>query len=108
MNNRYDTIIVGAGPAGLTAALYALRASKSVLVIEQSTFGGQVTFSPKIENYPGAAEPVYATLLVYKNKIIGGDITDTAANGTMRALTKLEQAPQENTAPTESTLPAQE
>ena len=52
----YDIIVVGAGPAGLTAALYALRASKSVLVIEQSTFGGQVTFSPKIENYPGFAE----------------------------------------------------
>jgi thioredoxin reductase (NADPH) len=52
----YDIIIVGAGPAGLTAALYALRASKSVLVIEQSTFGGQVTFSPKIENYPGFPE----------------------------------------------------
>ena len=52
----YDIIIVGAGPAGLTAALYALRASKSVLVIEKSTFGGQVTFSPKIENYPGFAE----------------------------------------------------
>ncbi len=52
----YDLIIVGAGPAGLTAALYALRASKSVLVIEQSTFGGQVTFSPKIENYPGMPE----------------------------------------------------
>ncbi len=52
----YDIIVIGAGPAGLTAALYALRASKSVLVIEKSTFGGQVTFSPKIENYPGFAE----------------------------------------------------
>ncbi len=52
----YDVIVIGAGPAGLTAALYALRASKSVLVIEQSTFGGQVTFSPKIENYPGIPE----------------------------------------------------
>lgn len=52
----YDIIVVGAGPAGLTAALYALRASKSVLVIEKSTFGGQVTFSPKIENYPGIPE----------------------------------------------------
>jgi len=52
----YDIIVVGAGPAGLTAALYALRASKSVLVIEQTTFGGQVTFSPKIENYPGIPE----------------------------------------------------
>ncbi len=52
----YDIIVIGAGPAGLTAALYALRASKSVLVIEKSTFGGQVTFSPKIENYPGIPE----------------------------------------------------
>ena len=50
----YDIIVVGAGPAGLTAALYARRAEKSVLVIERSTFGGQMTFSPKIENYPGA------------------------------------------------------
>ena len=52
----YDIIIIGAGPAGLTAALYAMRAGKSVLVIEKSTFGGQVTFSPKIENYPGIPE----------------------------------------------------
>ncbi len=49
----YDIIVVGAGPAGLTAALYARRANKTVLVLEQSTFGGQVTFSPQIENYPG-------------------------------------------------------
>ncbi len=49
----YDVIIVGGGPAGLTAALYALRANKKVLVIEKNTFGGQVTYSPKIENFPG-------------------------------------------------------
>ncbi len=49
----HDIIIVGAGPAGLTAALYALRADKSVLVLEKSTFGGQITYSPQIENYPG-------------------------------------------------------
>lgn len=41
-------------------------------------------FVYKIENYPGATEPVYATLLVYKNQVIGGDITDTAANGQIR------------------------
>lgn len=52
----YDIIIVGAGPAGLTAALYARRAGKTVLVIEKDTFGGQITFSPKIENYPGFNE----------------------------------------------------
>ncbi len=52
----YDLIIVGGGPAGLTAALYARRASKSALVIEKETFGGQITFSPKVENIPGFAE----------------------------------------------------
>ena len=49
----YDIIIVGAGPAGLTAAIYGRRAGKSVLVLEKDTFGGQITFSPKLENYPG-------------------------------------------------------
>ena len=49
----HDIIIIGAGPAGLTAAIYALRASKSVLILEKTSFGGQMTFSPKIENYPG-------------------------------------------------------
>lgn len=49
----YDIVIIGGGPAGLTAALYARRANKSVLVIEKATFGGQITFSPKVENIPG-------------------------------------------------------
>ena len=49
----YDIIIVGGGPAGLTAAVYARRASKNVLVLEKETFGGQITFSPKVENIPG-------------------------------------------------------
>jgi len=49
----YDIIVVGGGPAGLVAALYAKRANKSVLVIEKATFGGQITYSPKVENIPG-------------------------------------------------------
>lgn len=49
----YDIIIIGGGPAGLTAAIYARRAGKKVLVIEKSVFGGQITFSPKVENIPG-------------------------------------------------------
>ena len=48
----HDIIIIGAGPAGLTAALYAKRADKSVLLIEKESFGGQITHSPKVENYP--------------------------------------------------------
>ena len=49
----YDIVIIGAGPAGLTAAIYARRAEKSVIVLEKSTFGGQITHSPRVENYPG-------------------------------------------------------
>ena len=52
----YDIIIIGGGPAGLTAALYACRANKKVLVIEKATFGGQITYSPKVENIPGFEE----------------------------------------------------
>ncbi len=52
----YDIIIVGAGPAGMTAALYARRADKSVLLIEKETIGGQITFSPRLENYPTIME----------------------------------------------------
>ena len=49
----YDIIVVGGGPAGLTAAIYGLRAGKTVLVIEKGGFGGQIAFSPKVENIPG-------------------------------------------------------
>ncbi len=49
----HDIIIVGAGPAGLTASVYALRAGKTVLVIEKNGFGGQIAYSPKVENIPG-------------------------------------------------------
>ncbi len=49
----YDIIVVGGGPAGMTAALYAQRNGKSALVIEKSGFGGQITHSPKVENLPG-------------------------------------------------------
>jgi len=49
----YDIIIIGGGPAGMTAALYARRNGKKALVIERNGFGGQITHSPKVENYPG-------------------------------------------------------
>ena len=53
MPTQYDIIIIGGGPAGLTAATYARRAGKSVLVLEKAAFGGQITWSPKVENFPG-------------------------------------------------------
>ena len=48
----YDVIVIGGGPAGLTAALYVRRSGKTVLVIEKSTYGGQITWSEKLENFP--------------------------------------------------------
>jgi len=48
----HDIIIVGAGTAGLSAAIYGLRAGKSVLVLEQASYGGQIINTPEIENYP--------------------------------------------------------
>ncbi len=52
----YDIIVVGGGPAGMTAALYARRNNKSVLVLEKNGFGGQITYSPKVENWPGTKQ----------------------------------------------------
>lgn len=49
----YDIVIVGAGTAGLSAAIYGVRAGKTVLVLEASTYGGQIVNTPEIENYPG-------------------------------------------------------
>ena len=48
----YDIIVIGGGPAGLTAATYARRAGKSVLVLEKDAFGGQINWSPRVENFP--------------------------------------------------------
>lgn len=49
----YDAIIIGCGPAGLTAGIYLARAGKKVLILEKETIGGQMSSSPLIENYPG-------------------------------------------------------
>lgn len=51
-----DIIIVGGGPSGMTAALYALRSNKSVLILEKENFGGQIANSPRVENYPSINE----------------------------------------------------
>lgn len=53
MKEHFDIIVAGGGPAGLTAAIYARRAGKTVLVLEKSGIGGQIAASPKVENYPG-------------------------------------------------------
>lgn len=53
MEPYFDIVIVGGGPAGLTAAIYARRAGKSVLLLEKESFGGQIASAPKVENFPG-------------------------------------------------------
>ncbi len=58
MTDRYDVIIVGAGPAGLAAAIYASRARMKTLVVDESVPGGQVKTTHKVSNYPGFAEDV--------------------------------------------------
>lgn len=51
-----DVIVIGGGPAGMTAALYALRNGKTVTILEKHGFGGQITYSPKVENWPGTMQ----------------------------------------------------
>ena len=54
--NIYDILIIGGGAAGMTAALYSLRSGKSVLLIEKETIGGQISKSPRVENFPSIKE----------------------------------------------------
>ncbi len=73
----HDIIIVGGGPAGLTAAVYALRAGKTVLVIEKGGFGGQIAFSPKVENIPGTkviSGAEFADSLTDQTLALGADV----------------------------------
>ena len=76
-----------------------------------SRYAGQTVmrYVYKVNNYPGATEPVYATLLISKNQVIGGDVTDTAAKGVIRGFKMPEGVPQtepvETTAATEPTEP---
>ena len=73
----HDIIIVGGGPAGLTAAIYGLRAGKSVLVIEKNGFGGQIAYSPKVENIPGTIQisgAEFADHLTEQIMALGADV----------------------------------
>ena len=73
----HDIIIVGGGPAGLTAAIYGLRAGKSVVVIEKNGFGGQIAYSPKVENIPGTQQisgAEFADKLTEQAMTLGADV----------------------------------
>lgn len=74
---QVDIVIVGAGTAGLTAAIYALRAGKTVLITEGEGFGGQITSSPRVENYPGISHisgSEFADNLVSQAMELGADV----------------------------------
>lgn len=73
----YDILIIGAGPAGLSAAIYGARAKKKVLVLESSSYGGQIINSSIVENYPGIEKCSgfeYATTLYNQAKSLGANI----------------------------------
>ncbi len=72
-----DIVVIGAGPAGLTAAIYARRASKSVIVLEALSYGGQIINTPDIENYPSAEHISgfdFATKIYEQAKSLGAEI----------------------------------
>ena len=73
----YDIIIIGAGPAGLTAALYAARTNKKIIVFEAKSYGGQITTAAFVENYPGIVSISgydFATNLYNQVKNLGVEI----------------------------------
>ena len=74
----YDIIIIGGGPAGLTSAVYACRAGKKTLVIEKNGFGGQIAWSPRVENFPTV---ISAT---------GAELGDAMLNQAMKQGTEVE------------------
>jgi len=80
--SMYDIIVIGGGPAGLTAAIYARRAFKSVLVLEAKSCGGQIINTPDIENYPVEAHISgfdFATRLIEQAKGLGAEIVTEKA-----------------------------
>ena len=80
----HDIVIVGGGPAGMTAALYAVRNGKSALVLEKAGFGGQITYSPRVENYPGTlcmSGNEFADRLLEQILEQGGEVEVTTVTG---------------------------
>lgn len=73
----YDIVVVGAGTAGLSAAIYGVRAGKSVLVLEGASYGGQIINTPEIENYPAIKKTSgfeFATDLFNQAKDLGAEV----------------------------------
>ena len=72
MENLYDVVVIGGGPAGLTAALYLARARYRVVVVEKNHFGGQITITAEVVNFPGV------------ERTSGAALTETVRNSSWR------------------------
>ena len=93
----YDVLIIGAGPAGMTAAIYARRAGKSVLVLEAKGYGGQIIKTPDIENYPvepGISGYDFATRLYEQTKALGAEFVFERAEGIVDGSVKKVKTPE--------------
>lgn len=72
----YDVIVIGAGTAGMTAGIYARRAGKTVLIIEEKNYGGQIINTPEVENYPGISKVsgfIFANSLYNQTRELGAE-----------------------------------
>ena len=101
MAQQYDTIILGAGPGGMTAATYASRANMSVLMIDRGIYGGQMNNTAEIENYPGfpsilgpeLAEKMYASSTQFGAEYAFGTVlhVEAQADGSGRVVTDMDE-----------------
>lgn len=101
MAQQYDTIILGAGPGGMTAATYASRANMSVLMIDRGIYGGQMNNTAEIENYPGfpsilgpeLAEKMYASSTQFGAEYAFGTVLhiEAQADGSWRVVTDMDE-----------------
>lgn len=95
MTQNYDVIIIGAGPGGLTAALYASRANLSVLLLDRGLYGGQMNNTDAIDNYPGFSEikgpelgeKMYNSTMKFGAKFEYGDVQQVSLEGNYKVVT---------------------
>lgn len=94
MTKKYDVIVIGAGPGGLTAALYASRANLSVLILDRGLYGGQMNNTDAIDNYPGfteikgpeLGEKMYNSVMKFGSEFEYGDVQSVTIDGDNKAV----------------------